>query len=183
MIKLPVNKTKWSSLLTRTGALILYISIWIFDFGPEKLPGLSRNGPQAATSRSRTSFATRNSSPHYSSIFTSISVSPVLDTTYLLPLNRCSHCTKVLHLSDMWFSTFEIGATQLDSVTEIAPPKPFLCVNRSHLRYEWTKKEEFNKYAVLLYFRAQLFEGRLALNRGLNLTRVSFSCVQKHFLG
>ena len=31
--------------------------------------------------------------------------------------------------------------------------------------------------------RAQLFEGRLALNRGLNLTRVSFSCVQKHFLG
>ena len=32
--------------------------------------------------------------------------------------------------------------------------------------------------------RAQLFEGRLALNPGLNLTRVSFSFVsQKHFLG
>ena len=31
--------------------------------------------------------------------------------------------------------------------------------------------------------RAQLFEGGLALNPGLNLTRVSFSCVQKHFLG
>ena len=30
---------------------------------------------------------------------------------------------------------------------------------------------------------AQLFEGRLALNPGLNLTLVSFSCVQKHFLG
>ena len=30
---------------------------------------------------------------------------------------------------------------------------------------------------------AQLFEGRLALNPGLNLTRVSLSCVQKHFLG
>ena len=29
---------------------------------------------------------------------------------------------------------------------------------------------------------AQLFEGRLALNPGLNLTRVSFSCVHKHFL-
>ena len=29
---------------------------------------------------------------------------------------------------------------------------------------------------------AQLFEGRLALNPGLNLTQVSFSCVQKHFL-
>ena len=29
---------------------------------------------------------------------------------------------------------------------------------------------------------AQLFKGRLALNLGLNLTWVSFSCVQKHFL-
>ena len=29
---------------------------------------------------------------------------------------------------------------------------------------------------------AQLFKGRLGLNLGLNLTRVSFSCVQKHFL-
>ena len=45
MIKLSVNETKWSSLLARTGALILYISIWIFDFGPVKLPGLSRNWP------------------------------------------------------------------------------------------------------------------------------------------
>ena len=35
----------------------------------------------------------------------------------------------------------------------------------------------------LLNTRAQLFEGRLALNPGLNLTRISFSCVQKHFLG
>ena len=34
-----------------------------------------------------------------------------------------------------------------------------------------------------LHFWAQLFEGRLALNRGLNLTRVSFSYVQKHFRG
>ena len=32
------------SLLTRTRALVRYISILIFDFGPEKLPGLSRNG-------------------------------------------------------------------------------------------------------------------------------------------
>ena len=30
--------------------------------------------------------------------------------------------------------------------------------------------------------RAQLFEGRLALNPGLNLTQVSFSGVLKHFL-
>ena len=47
MIKLSVNETKWSSLLARTLALILSILIWIFDFGPEKLPGLSRNGPLA----------------------------------------------------------------------------------------------------------------------------------------
>ena len=46
MMKLSVNETKWSSLLARTRALILYISICIFDFGPVKLPGLSRNGPQ-----------------------------------------------------------------------------------------------------------------------------------------
>ena len=45
MIKLSVNETKWSSLLARTRALILYISIWTFDFRPEKLPELSRNGP------------------------------------------------------------------------------------------------------------------------------------------
>ena len=47
MIKLSVSKAKWNSLLARTRALILYISISIFDFGPEKLPALSRNGPQA----------------------------------------------------------------------------------------------------------------------------------------
>ena len=47
MIKPLVSKTKWSSLLARTRTLILYFSIWIFDFGPEMLPGLSRNGPQA----------------------------------------------------------------------------------------------------------------------------------------
>ena len=34
-----------------------------------------------------------------------------------------------------------------------------------------------------LYTWAQLFERRLAFNPGLNLTLVSFSCVQKHFLG
>ena len=44
MIKLSVNETKWSCLLARTRALILYISIWVFDFGPVKLPGRSRNG-------------------------------------------------------------------------------------------------------------------------------------------
>ena len=48
MIKLSVNETKWTILLARTRALILFISIWIFDFGPEKLSGLWRNGPLKA---------------------------------------------------------------------------------------------------------------------------------------
>ena len=43
-----VYETKWSRLLARTRALILYISIWIFVFGPEKLPGLLRNEPLAS---------------------------------------------------------------------------------------------------------------------------------------
>ena len=55
MIKLPVNETKWSSLLARIRALILHISIWKFDFGPETLPGLSRNGPQGPVARSMVS--------------------------------------------------------------------------------------------------------------------------------
>ena len=39
------------------------------------------------------------------------------------------------HLSDMWIPTLEIGASQLHSVTEIAPKSPFLWVNRSPIRY------------------------------------------------
>ena len=45
MIKLSVNETKWSSLLARTRALIPFIWISIFDFGPEKLSGLYRYRP------------------------------------------------------------------------------------------------------------------------------------------
>ena len=37
--------------------------------------------------------------------------------------------------------------------------------------------------SAFLSNRAQLLKGRLALNPGLNLTRVSFSFVQKHFHG
>ena len=40
----------------------------------------------------------------------------------------------------------------------------------------------FSYHSVVLLW-TQLFEGRLALNLGLNLTLVSFSCAQKHFLG
>ena len=42
MIKLSASETKWSSLLVRTRVLMLYISICIYDLGPEKLPGLAR---------------------------------------------------------------------------------------------------------------------------------------------
>ena len=45
LIKLLVNETKWSSLLARNRTPFLDILIWILDFGPEKLLGLSRNGP------------------------------------------------------------------------------------------------------------------------------------------
>ena len=38
MTKLSVNETEWSSLLARTRALILYILISKFDFGPKTLP-------------------------------------------------------------------------------------------------------------------------------------------------
>ena len=51
MLKLSVNEKKWSSLLARTHDVILYISIWIFDFGPEKLPVLSKNWPMNMLSR------------------------------------------------------------------------------------------------------------------------------------
>ena len=40
----------------------------------------------------------------------------------------------------------------------------------------------FSYHSVVLLW-TQLFEGRLALNLALNLTPVSFSCAQKHFLG
>ena len=34
-----------------------------------------------------------------------------------------------------------------------------------------------------LIHRTQLFEGRIALDLGLKLTLISFSCAPKHFLG
>ena len=40
--------------------------------------------------------------------------------------------------------------------------------------------QDFRSFGLKL-FRAQLFEGQLVLNPGLNLTRVSFSRVQKQF--
>ena len=47
----------------------------------------------------------------------------------------------------------------------------------------FTNKISSDTVIDILMLQAQLFKGRLSLNPGLNLTRVSFSCVQKHFLG
>ena len=44
--KAPIINGPVKLLLFKWKIEVLYISIWIFDFGPEKLPGLSRNGPQ-----------------------------------------------------------------------------------------------------------------------------------------
>ena len=50
--------------------------------------------------------------------------------------NTRSYCTIGWHRTyAIWSSTFEIGATQLRSVTEIAPKSPFLRVNGNPIRY------------------------------------------------
>ena len=45
-------------------------------------------------------------------------------------------------------SIFEIGAAQLRSVREIAPPQPFLCVNRSPIRYDFHGGAKVIRYSV-----------------------------------
>ena len=45
MIRQLVNETKWSSLLVRTGALILYISIWKLISGPKSYRDFRETGP------------------------------------------------------------------------------------------------------------------------------------------
>ena len=46
-----------------------------------------------------------------------------------------SYSSKYGPLSDIWFSTEEMGAAQIHTVTEIAPKSPLLSVNRSPVRY------------------------------------------------
>ena len=46
-LKLSVKETKWTSLEVRTRPTFLETLISKYDFGPVKLPGLSRNGPPA----------------------------------------------------------------------------------------------------------------------------------------
>ena len=46
-VKLSAKETKWTSLEVRTHPTFLENLISKYDFGPVKLPGLSRNGPLA----------------------------------------------------------------------------------------------------------------------------------------
>ena len=55
------------------------------------------------------------------------------------------------HLSDMWLSTLKISAAQLRSVTEIAPPQPFLYVNRSPIWYDFHGGTQAIRYSVYTY--------------------------------
>ena len=47
------------------------------------------------------------------------------------------HQNVTQNLSDVKHSTFEIATAQLRNITEIAPKSPFLCVNRSPIRYDF----------------------------------------------
>ena len=71
--------------------------------------------------------------------------------------NSCSHCTEVWHknLSDIWHSTSEIGLAPLRSVTEVSPPQPFFCVNRSPIRYDFPGGENSVRYSVDLPLAVQ----------------------------
>ena len=55
--------------------------------------------------------------------------------------------------------------------------------NKNKVYLSFGKTGNKHMQLVLQNCGAQMFEGRLALNPGLNLTRVSLSCVKKHFLG
>ena len=61
-------------------------------------------------------------------------------------------------------------------VTEVLGSRHYI------VRWQVISGNETHRPAVETPYRAQLFEDRLALNPELNLTRVSFSYAQKHFL-
>ena len=46
-MRLSVNEAQLTGLWTRNCATIQQVRILKFTFGPEKFPGLSKNGPQA----------------------------------------------------------------------------------------------------------------------------------------
>ena len=47
-VKLSAKETKWTLLEVKTHPTFLENLISKYDFGPVKLPGLSRNGPQGS---------------------------------------------------------------------------------------------------------------------------------------
>ena len=50
-VRLSAKETKWTSLEVKTHPTFLENLISKYDFGPAKLPGLSRNGPLARVGR------------------------------------------------------------------------------------------------------------------------------------
>ena len=78
--------------------------------------------------------------------------------------------------------------TRVSSESAVKRTGPFDLKQRKHILLSFFKTlrvspEGTGSRAHRLEVWAQLFEGRLVLNPGLNLTQVSFSFVQKHFLG
>ena len=58
------------------------------------------------------------------------------------------HQSMAQNLSDIWGSTLEIGSEQRHSITEIAPLKPFLCVYRRTVRYDFRGGANAIQYIV-----------------------------------
>jgi len=56
-------------------------------------------------------------------------------------------------------------------------------VSMAAVRLELPLDKQVKSLISWLWIWAKMFEGRLALNLGLNLTLVSLSCAQKHFFG
>ena len=52
------------------------------------------------------------------------------------------------YISDMWLSSWEMGVAQPRSPTEIVPISPFLCVNRSLIRYGFRADAKAFRYNV-----------------------------------
>ena len=67
----------------------------------------------------------------------------------------------------------------MNCVTGLKNKLPLNNKNKAYLNFDKTGNKHMQ--LVLQNCWAQMFEGRLVLNPGLNLTRVSLFCVQKPF--
>ena len=93
-----------------------------------------------------------------------------------MQLNLCRETVAITYFNFLYQLAASVEATQLYDQASPAQQKNAAIVNSLFQLHQSVTK-------VTLSIRAQLFESRLALNPGLNLTRVSFSGVQKHFVG